>query len=70
MYWFPHTDRMLVKRNDRLGTDLSEAEPLSRCAVLARRRLAPNTLFGALTDGRQPASRRSSRGSTGSLAGC
>ena len=30
MYWFPHTDRMLTKRNTRLGTDLSEAEPLSR----------------------------------------
>ena len=28
LYWFPHTDRMLTKRNDRLDADLSEAEPL------------------------------------------
>ena len=39
MYWFPHTDRMLIKRNDRLDADLAEAEPLSRLAVLAGRRL-------------------------------
>ena len=36
MYWFPHTDRMLTKRNDRLDAGLDEAEPLSRLAVLAR----------------------------------
>ena len=39
MYWFPHTDRMLTKRNTRLDADLSEAEPLPRLARLARRRL-------------------------------
>ncbi len=27
MYWFPHTDRMLTKRNTRLDADVSEAEP-------------------------------------------
>ncbi len=30
MYWFPHTDRMLTKRNERRGTDLSGARPLGR----------------------------------------
>ena len=36
-YWFPHTDRMLTKRNNRT---LDPPEPLSRCAGVRRRRAA------------------------------
>ena len=49
MYWFPHTDRLLTKRNTRAGTDLTRAEPLPRW----RRRLdddfLSNTVFGLQT---------------------
>ena len=38
MYWFPHTDRMLTKRNNRTAGEAPA--PLSRCAGLARRRAA------------------------------
>ena len=56
MYWFPHTDRMLTKRNNRLDADLAEAEPLSRWRGLARRRASSPT----------PSSARSPRSPTGS----
>jgi L-gulono-1,4-lactone dehydrogenase len=49
MYWFPHTDRLLTKRNSRLGTDVSRAEPLSRVRGWADDELLSNTAFGALT---------------------
>jgi L-gulono-1,4-lactone dehydrogenase len=49
LYWFPHTDRMLTKRNDRLDADLSEAEPLPRWRSWLDDDLLSNTLFGALT---------------------
>ncbi|MQW76325.1 FAD-binding protein [Nocardioides sp. dk4132] len=48
MYWFPHTDRVLLKRNDRLDVDLGEAEPLPRWRVALDDDLLSNRLFGAL----------------------
>ena len=36
MFWFPHTERLLTKRNNRT---LDPAEPLSRAQALARRRV-------------------------------
>ncbi len=51
MYWFPHTDRMLTKRNDRLAADVSEAEPLSRWRAWLDDDLLSNTVFGLLTAG-------------------
>jgi FAD-linked oxidoreductase len=49
MYWFPHTDRMLTKRNTRLDADLSEAEPVGRLRGWVDDDLLSNTVFGALT---------------------
>jgi FAD-linked oxidoreductase len=49
MYWFPHTDRMLTKRNNRLGDDLSEARPLSGFRAWLDDDLLANRLFGAET---------------------
>jgi FAD-linked oxidoreductase len=51
MYWFPHTDRLLTKRNTRLDADLSEAEPLHRLRGWVDDELLSNTVFGALTAG-------------------
>ena len=54
MYWFPHTDRLLTKRNNRT---LDAAEPLSRARALVRRRvpLQPRLRLG------QPAGQRQAR---------
>ncbi len=49
MYWFPHTDRMLVKRNTRLDADLSDARPVGRVRGWVDDDLLSNTVFGALT---------------------
>jgi len=49
MYWFPHTDRMLTKRNTRLGADVTEAEPVGRVRGWVDDELLSNTVFGALT---------------------
>jgi L-gulono-1,4-lactone dehydrogenase len=49
MYWFPHTDRMLIKRNTRLDADLSEARPVGRVRGWVDDELLSNTVFGALT---------------------
>ncbi len=49
MYWFPHTDRMLTKRNNRLDDDLSEARPLSRFRERLDDDLLSNRLFGLET---------------------
>jgi L-gulono-1,4-lactone dehydrogenase len=49
MYWFPHTDRLLTKRNTRLDADVSEAEPLPRLRGWVDDELLSNTVFGALT---------------------
>jgi FAD-linked oxidoreductase len=44
-YWFPHTDRMQTKRNNRT---LDDPEPLSRLRAYVDDELLANTLFGAL----------------------
>ncbi len=49
MYWFPHSDRMLTKRNTRVGTDLSAAEPLPRWRAWLDDELLSNKVFGAQT---------------------
>jgi FAD-linked oxidoreductase len=49
MYWFPHTDRMLTKRNTRLDADPSEARPVGRVRGWVDDELLSNTVFGALT---------------------
>ena len=51
MYWFPHTDRLLTKRNTRLDADVSEAEPVSRVRGWVDDELLSNTVFGMLTAG-------------------
>jgi FAD/FMN-containing dehydrogenase len=51
MYWFPHTDRMLTKRNVRLDADLGEAEPLPRWRSWLDDDFLSNTFFGAVTAG-------------------
>src|SRR4051812_8796570 len=51
MYWFPHTDRLLTKRNTRLDADPSEAEPVSRVRGWVDDDLLSNTVFGLLTAG-------------------
>ena len=45
MYWFPHTDRCLVKMNDR---SIDEARPLSRVRSFVEDELLSNTAFGLL----------------------
>jgi FAD-linked oxidoreductase len=49
MYWFPHSDRMLTKRNVRLDADVSEAQPLSRARAWFDDDLLANKAFGVLT---------------------
>ncbi|GAA3651152.1 D-arabinono-1,4-lactone oxidase [Nocardioides ginsengisoli] len=49
MYWFPHSDRMLTKRNTRVGTDLAAAAPLPRWRGWLDDDLLSNTVFGAQT---------------------
>ncbi|MEJ7795736.1 MAG: D-arabinono-1,4-lactone oxidase [Nocardioides sp.] len=44
-YWFPHTDRMLVKTNDRLDTPPEQAEPLPSWRAWLEDELLSNTLF-------------------------
>lgn len=51
MYWFPHTDRMLAKSNDRLDAELAEAEPLHRFRAWLDDDFLSNTFFGALNTG-------------------
>ena len=46
MYWFPHTDRMLTKRNSRLDASLDEARPVSRFRAWLDDDFLSNTLFG------------------------
>ena len=43
MYWFPHTDRLLTKRNNRT---LDEAEPLSRFRGWLDDEFLSNRAFG------------------------
>ncbi|TIC83823.1 FAD-binding protein [Nocardioides sp. GY 10113] len=49
MYWFPHTDRMLTKRNYRAGTDLAAADPVARWRGWLDDEFLSNTVFGAQT---------------------
>ncbi len=49
MYWFPHSDRLLTKRNTRMGTDLSQAEPLPRWRHRLDDDFLSNTVFGLQT---------------------
>lgn len=49
MYWFPHTDRLLTKRNRRVGTDPAVADPLPRWRAWLDDDLLSNTVFGAQT---------------------
>lgn len=49
LYWFPHTDRMQVKCNDRLDVPPDEAEPLPRWREWVEDDLLSNKLFGVLT---------------------
>ena len=48
MYWFPHTDRMVVKQNVRTDLDPGEQDPPSRLAAWWEDELVSNTVFGAL----------------------
>ncbi|MBZ5741367.1 D-arabinono-1,4-lactone oxidase [Nocardioides mangrovi] len=47
-YWFPHTDRLMSKTNDRVATDVTDIEPLSRLREWWDDEFLSNTLFGAL----------------------
>lgn len=48
MYWFPHTDRMQVKRNYRQDLQIDEAEPLSRVKAWLDDDFLANTAFGVI----------------------
>ena len=48
MYWFPHTDRMMVKQNFRTDLALDDREPPSRLAAWWEDEFLSNTLFGGL----------------------
>jgi len=47
-YWFPHTDRLMTKTNDRLDADVSEIRPLSRLRSWWADEFLSNSVFGAL----------------------
>jgi len=49
MYWFPHTERMQVKTNNRLDVPVEEAEPLPRWREWLDDDFLSNTFFGGLT---------------------
>ena len=46
-YWFPHTDRMLLKLNDRLP-DLEDVRPLPRLRGWVEDELLANTVFAGI----------------------
>jgi len=48
-YWFPGTDRVQLKRNNRLAADVAERSPLPRWRELLEDELMANGAFGALT---------------------
>ncbi|MDR7254509.1 FAD-linked oxidoreductase [Nocardioides sp. BE266] len=48
MYWFPHTDAMMVKQNVRTDLEPGEQEPPSRLAAWWEDELVSNTVFGGL----------------------
>jgi FAD-linked oxidoreductase len=47
-YWFPHTDRMLLKTNDRLPLERVDDQPLPRWRAWLDDELLSNTLFSGL----------------------
>ncbi len=49
LYWFPHTDRMLTKRNSRLDDPLDQARPVSRFRHWLDDDFLSNTMFGVET---------------------
>ena len=56
-YWFPHTDRMLSKTNDRLDPATDTAEPLARWKSWLDDDFLSNRVYGALTAGANRAPR-------------
>ncbi|HET7194453.1 MAG TPA: FAD-binding protein, partial [Nocardioides sp.] len=48
LYWFPHTDRVLAKQNNRLDAGIDEAEPLSRARAWFDDELLANRAFALL----------------------
>ncbi|NPD06335.1 FAD-binding protein [Nocardioides sp. zg-1308] len=48
LYWFPHTDRLMVKQNVRTDLDPGEQEPPSRLAAWWEDELVSNSVFGGL----------------------
>lgn len=48
MYWFPHTDAMMVKQNVRTDLDVGEQQPPSRLAAWWEDEFVSNTVFGGL----------------------
>lgn len=48
MFWFPHTDRLLSKANDRLDVGTDEIDPLSRLRFWWEDKFLSNQLFGAI----------------------
>jgi FAD-linked oxidoreductase len=48
LYWFPHTDRLMVKQNVRTDLDPGERQPPSRAAAWWEDELVSNTVFGGL----------------------
>lgn len=48
MYWFPHTDRMMVKQNIRTTLEPGEQQPPSALAAWWEDDLLSNTVFGGL----------------------
>jgi L-gulono-1,4-lactone dehydrogenase len=51
LYWFPHTDRVLAKQNNRLDATVDEAEPLSRARAWFDDELLANRAFALLCRG-------------------
>ncbi len=45
-HWFPHTDAVLYKANNRLAADLADAEPLAAWKAWVDDKFLSNTVFG------------------------
>jgi L-gulono-1,4-lactone dehydrogenase len=51
LYWFPHTDQVLAKQNNRLDATPDEAEPLPPARAWVEDELLSNHMFGLLCAG-------------------
>jgi FAD-linked oxidoreductase len=51
LYWFPHSNRVMAKQNNRLDATLGEAEPLRRVRAWFDDELLANRVFGVLCAG-------------------